>query len=76
MFRMLLIGLLLVTGCQGTLVGPRQRAYRPERSDSPGLTIAEQERRARYLIALPDSTPVGGPKTYGDFVTPNGRYAR
>lgn len=55
MRKLLLLGLLLLAGCQNT-VGPF--GYRPpQRVDDPSLPIAEQQRRARDRYAIPDETP-------------------
>lgn len=52
MRRLFLIGVLCLAGCQNVLgpFAPRQ----PQRVDDPGLPIAEQERRGRDRLALPD----------------------
>jgi hypothetical protein len=52
MRKLILTGLLFLTGCQN-LVGPL--GYRkPQRVDDPSVTIGEQEQRARDRLALPD----------------------
>lgn len=61
MYRLLLIGLLLLTGCQN-IMGPFQ-SRRPERVDDPLLTINEQKRRARDRLALPDEAVTVAPPT-------------
>lgn len=63
--------LLLITGCQST-VGPFQ-SRKPERVDDPLLTISEQERRGRDRLALPEESRSVLPRTYSDFLGPNGR---
>lgn len=61
MRRLIVIGLLLLAGCQG-IVGPRQRACQtPQRVDDPCLTIDQQERRGRDRLALPDNSPLVAP---------------
>jgi hypothetical protein len=52
MQRVLLLSILLMVGCR-SVVGPFQRT--PERVDDPSLPIAEQQRRGRDRLALPDS---------------------
>jgi hypothetical protein len=70
MRRLVMIGVLLLAGCQ-TIEGPRARRADPQRVDDPRLTISEQERRARERLALPDDSPNFGPRTYFD--PPEGR---
>lgn len=63
MRRVLLIGgLVLVAGCQG-LVGPRQRSAQPVLIDDPRLSTAEQEKRGREFLALPEKSPDIAPRT-------------
>ncbi len=57
--RWVLVGLLCLTGCQN-VVGPFQ-CRRPERVDSPCLTIEEQQRRGRDRLALPEESPSVAP---------------
>lgn len=61
MRRLVLLGLLLLTGCQN-LVGPFRRTT-TERPDSPYYTIPEQERRGRAAWGLPDESFLGGPRS-------------
>ena len=71
MRRLLLVGILLLAGCQN-LVGPfRGRA--PERVDDPLLTINEQQRRGRDRLALPVESPTVGPRTEVQPQGANGR---
>lgn len=65
MRRLLWIGVLLLSGCQ--LVGPRERKFVNERVDDPRLTLEEQERRKRELLALPEQSPNFGPRTYMEY---------
>jgi len=61
MRRMMLLGLLLLTGCQNT-IGPlvnRQRG----RPDDPYYSIEEQKRFGRDRYSLPDDSYTAGPKT-------------
>jgi hypothetical protein len=60
MRRLLVIGLLLLAGCQG-VVGPFQPRS-AQRVDDPLLTINEQEKRSRARLALPDESYATGPK--------------
>jgi hypothetical protein len=61
MRRLLLLGILLLAGCQN-VQGPFQ-ARRPERVDDPLLTINEQQRRGRDRLALPVESPTVAPNT-------------
>jgi len=64
MRRIVLGGALLLAGCQG-VVGPRERYCRGVPPiDDPRLTIAEQEKRSRANVALPDPSWSAGPQTY------------
>ena len=59
MRRLLILGILVLSGCQG-IRGPFQP--RPvERVDDPLLPISEQERRGRDRLALPDESRSVGP---------------
>jgi hypothetical protein len=71
MRRLFLLGVLLLVGCRST-VGPF--AHRtPERVDDPRLPIAEQERRGRDRLALPEPSAEVAPRTYAEFPGPHGR---
>ncbi len=61
MGRLLLLGLLFVTGCQNMVgpFGPRP----PVRVDDPLLPISEQKRLGREYLALPDENPQLAPPT-------------
>jgi hypothetical protein len=61
MRKLLLLSVLLLSGCQG-VIGPFQPRD-PGRIDDPRLPIAEQERRARDRIALPDDTSNIAPRS-------------
>jgi hypothetical protein len=61
MRRTLLLGFLLLAGCQN-IVGPFQPRS-PERIDDPLLSINEQRMRGRDRLALPDDSPSVGPTT-------------
>jgi hypothetical protein len=67
----LLGALLLLVGCQ-SVVGPFEHR-KPERVDDPLLSIPEQERRGRDRLALPEQSKNVLPRTYSDFLGPNGR---
>jgi hypothetical protein len=60
MRHLLVLGLLVLAGCQGVQgpMAPRS----PQRVDDPLLTIGEQERRSRARLALPDGSFAGGPQ--------------
>lgn len=71
MRKLCLLGLLMLTGCQGT-TGP----FQPRgagRVDDPRLPITEQQREARDRLALPDENrPLGeGVARPGTVFTPN-----
>jgi hypothetical protein len=73
MRRILMVGLLLLAGCQG-LVGPRQRRDNPQPVDVPGLPMNEQQRRVRELLAVPQPSPTIGPRTYMEQPSERGTY--
>jgi hypothetical protein len=56
MRNLILVGALLVTGCQG-VVGPFQRARLPDPVDDRRLSISEQERKGRDRLSYPDDIP-------------------
>lgn len=62
MRSLIVTGLLLLAGCQG-VVGPVQRSQAPclPQVDDPRLPIAEQERRGRDRLALPETSPTVAP---------------
>jgi hypothetical protein len=66
------MGLLLLAGCQN-VVGPREHRADPVKVDDPRLTISEQQRQGRDRLALPEMSPNVAPRTYSDFLGPNGR---
>jgi len=55
MRRIIMLGILLLVGCTG-VTGPRQRRADATPIDAPWLSIAEQEKRGRDRLALPDSS--------------------
>jgi hypothetical protein len=61
--RRILVGVLLLVGCQG-ITGPRERRANPERVDDPRLSIPQQEQRGRDRLALPE--PKIAPPTYDE----------
>jgi hypothetical protein len=62
MHRFWLAGLLLLAGCSSTNIrGPFARS--PDRVDDPYYSIAEQERRGRERLSLPERSPEAGPPT-------------
>ena len=63
MRRLYLAGLMALAGCQG-VVGPIQRSCITDPIDNPCLTPAEQNERLRDRVALPESSPAYGPRTY------------
>ena len=65
MRRLLLCGLLVLTGCQG-VVGPRQRPCLPGSIDDPWLSPDEQKARLRDRLAVPQNSQTIGPRTYAE----------
>ena len=61
MQRLLLIGIVLLAGCQ-SIQGPFA-GRTPERVDDPYFSIAEQQRRGRERLALPDDSRTAGPNS-------------
>ena len=77
MRRIVLVGLVMLGGCQG-IDGPRKHLAKPEVLAGPGLTIREQEARGRDRLALPESSQdlgwMGvGPPTYAENPVYRGR---
>ncbi len=63
MRRLAILGVLALAGCQ-TTVGPF--AHRtPQRVDDPCVSIAEQQRRGRDRLALPEESPQVAPPAIG-----------
>jgi hypothetical protein len=56
MRKLMLAGILVLTGCQG-VVGPFQRARMKDPVDDPRLTINEQQQKARERLAYPEDVP-------------------
>jgi hypothetical protein len=71
MRRLLLISILCLTGCNN-IVGPFGQR-KPERVDDPLISISEQQRRARYSLALPDDSATLAPRTGVELPGPHGR---
>jgi hypothetical protein len=55
MRRLMVLGVLLLAGCQ-SVRGPLQ-PREPQRADDPRYSIPEQKRRARDQYALPQENP-------------------
>ena len=70
MRRLLLVGILLVCGCQN-IAGPFQHRE-PARVDDPLLSISEQKRLGRDRLAIPEDTSIS-PPAYVDRPGPTGR---
>jgi hypothetical protein len=63
MRKLILVGVLVVAGCQG-VVGPFDRARMQAPVDDPRLPISEQMRNGRDRLAYPDQLPtVEAPRT-------------
>ena len=61
MNRVLVMGLLLLAGCQN-VSGPRDRQCRPAGPvDDPCLTIDQQKAKGRDLLAIPETSKVAPP---------------
>jgi hypothetical protein len=60
-----------LVGCQG-VKGPRDRRAELYKSpaDDPRLTIAEQEKRGRDRLAIPENSKTLVPRDYADFMGP------
>jgi hypothetical protein len=63
MRRLLILGVLLLAGCE-TVRGPLQ-PREPQRVDDPRYSIPEQERRGRDRLAVPDETKTVAPQIPG-----------
>ena len=72
MRRTLCLMVLTLVGCQG-VVRPRERPPEALQVDDPRLSIPEQKRLGRDRLALPEQSPTIAPRTYSDFLGPNGR---
>jgi hypothetical protein len=71
MRRFFLVGILLLAGCQN-VAGPFA-ARTPGRVDDPLFSIAEQQRRGRDRLALPEDNVAVAPPTGVQFPGPHGR---
>lgn len=71
MRRMMLLGLLLLAGCQNTM-GPLQNRLKP-RPDNPDVSAETQKRFGRDRYAMPDDSPLVGPRTGISAYGPTGR---
>jgi hypothetical protein len=60
MSRWLLLGVLLLTGCDN-LVGPFRRT--PTRVDDPRLSTAEQQKLGRQYLGYPDDSDLVAPNS-------------
>jgi hypothetical protein len=61
MRHILILGIMCLAGCQ-SIVGPFE-SRAPLRVDDPRYSIAEQEKRGRERLGLPDESPQIGPPT-------------
>ena len=71
MRRVMLLGVLILAGCQNTM-GPLGNRFR-ERPDQPQYDIEEQKRRGRDRFSVPDDSPQVGPRTGVSLYGPTGR---
>lgn len=77
MRKLIVVGALVMAGCQN-IVGPFQ-SRPPQRVDDPLAgrvgqdRIAEQQRRGRDRLALPEDRTGMAPYTYTDRPDPHGR---
>ena len=69
MRRILLIGVVLLAGCQG-VSGPRDRRGDLSRPDNPELPIELQKQIGRDRLALPESSRTLVPRDNGGFTGP------
>ena len=74
MRRIMLLGVLLLAGCEG-IIGPRAHRQDTTPVDDPRLSIAEQKARGRDRLALPDTSNVlpHAPNDSGLLPGPQGR---
>ena len=64
MRQLLLVGLLLLAGCTG-ITGPRKREISLQKVDPRGLSIPEQQERAKTNLPYPNIQPgQDGPRTW------------
>ena len=56
MRRLFLVSFLLLAGCTGT-TGPRMRDVNPQKVDRRGLSIPEQQERAKANLPYPNIQP-------------------
>jgi hypothetical protein len=69
MCRILYAAVLFLVGCQN-VVGPRERGPDRISPDCRGLTISDQKRLGRDVLALPESSKALVPRDYSDFTGP------
>ena len=72
MRRIMLLGVLLLAGCQ-TLTGPRARRANSQPVDEPRYNVGEQMRRSRDQLAFPDQSGSLAPRTYAEIPNATGR---
>jgi hypothetical protein len=67
----ILLGALLLAGCQNTVgpFAPRE----PQRVDDPLLSIPEQQQRGRDRLSLPEDERGVSPRTFMERPGPHGR---
>jgi hypothetical protein len=64
MRQLLLVGLLVLAGCAG-ITGPRKREISLQKVDPPGLSIPEQQERAKANLPYSNIEPTrGAPRTW------------
>ncbi len=65
---LLLLGVLLLTGCANNFVGPWRRICEPPvRLDDPRLSIEQQKAVQRSRVALPEPSMDVAPRTYSEY---------
>ncbi len=63
MRQLLMVGFLVLVGCTGT-TGPRMRDANPQKVDPRGLSIPEQQQRAKANLPWPNIQPELAPRTW------------
>ena len=72
--RWILLLVLGLAGCQG--MWPWEQRCSPVFVDDPRISIAEQEKRGRARLALPDPSMDVGPRTFAEYPEYRGRISQ